>query len=160
MEAIKHNHIRALHAPTYWATWEQDLTGLVQDFHARGLVHGDLRDDNFIVPSDGPEIIMLIDFDWGGEAGKVRFPTWLLNEELMDGKRMESLEITREHDIRVLTAALEGLRPVENDPPSKAPSKLKRKAPTSPPSSQPTPCKVAHGLTVAGPSYMGSSSSG
>jgi len=35
-----------------------------------------------------------------------------LNEELTDGKRIKSLAITKEHDIRLLTAALEGLGPV------------------------------------------------
>jgi len=74
-------------------------------------VHGDLRGANFIIPTNKPETIMLIDFDWGGEAGNVSFPTWLLNDELTDRKIMTSLVITKEHDVRVLTAALERLRP-------------------------------------------------
>ena len=115
MEFIKHdqdNHIK--YAPKHWAKWEQDLTQLVQDFHeagAAGLVHGDLRAANFIVPTDRPQDILLIDFDWGGEAGKARFPTWVLAEELVDETR-ENLLITKDHDLRVLTAALGRLRPI------------------------------------------------
>ncbi|KAH9991295.1 hypothetical protein BJV77DRAFT_1068425 [Russula vinacea] len=90
MELVKHDgYNRIQFAPKHWAKWNQDLTRLVQDFHEAGLVHGDLRAANFIVPTDRPETIMLIDFDWGGEVGKVSFPTSLLNDELMD-ERMKN----------------------------------------------------------------------
>ena len=126
MEHVKHNYDRTSLALKYWATWERDLTRLMQEFHEQGFVHGDLRDANFIVPTARPNKIMLIDFDWGGEAGKVHFPTWLLDEELMNG-RMESLVITKEHDIRVLTAALKKLRPVDNViPPPNPPTRSVR----------------------------------
>jgi hypothetical protein len=68
-------------------------------------VHDDLRKTNFIVLTNMPETIMLIDIDWGGEAGRVSFPT------LTDEKRIKSL-VNREYDIRDFTAALEGQRPV------------------------------------------------
>jgi len=112
MEDVKHKCNHAGYASRYWAKWYQDLTDLMHGFHDMNLVHGDLRANNIIVPAHDPENIMLIDFDWGGEAGKVSFPTWSINEELIDGDRLESLVITKEHDVRVLTAALEHLRPV------------------------------------------------
>ena len=112
MELVKHDgYNRIQFAPKHWEKWKQDLTRLVQDFHEAGLVHGDLRAANFIVPTDRPETIMLIDFDWGGEVGKVSFPTSLLNDELMD-ERMKNFLITKDHDLRVLTTALGRLRPI------------------------------------------------
>jgi tRNA A-37 threonylcarbamoyl transferase component Bud32 len=112
MEFVEHDRDQLVqHALQHWATWEQDLTRLVQDFHGQGFVHGDLRVANFIIPTDRPETIKLIDFDWAGKVGNVYFPTPLLNEELVD-ETMESLLITKAHDIRVLNAALGGLKPV------------------------------------------------
>jgi len=112
MEDVEHEGSHAEYAPRYWEKWCQDLTGLMQGFHDKDLVHGDLRTPNIIVPATDPENIMLVDFDWGGEAGSVSFPTWSINEELIDGDRLESLVITKEHDVRVLTATLARLRPV------------------------------------------------
>lgn len=111
MEDVKPELDYAEYAPQYWAKWNEDLTGLVAGFHEENLVHGDLRTTNIIVPANDPENIMLVDFDWGGEAGKASFPTWSINEELFVGDRLESLVITKEHDVRVLNAALEYLRP-------------------------------------------------
>ena len=111
MEDVKHERNYAEYAPRYWEKWSQDLTDLVRGFHDEDLVHGDLRATNFIVPTNDLENIMLVDFDWGGIAEGVSFPTWSINEELFDGDRLESLVITKEHDVRVLTAALERLRP-------------------------------------------------
>jgi hypothetical protein len=115
MEDVEHEGYRAVYAkyaPRYWKKWCQDLTDLMQGFHDKNLVHGDLRTPNLIVPATNPENIMLVDFDWGGEAGSVSFPTWAINEELVDGDRLESLVITKEHDVRVLSATLERFRPV------------------------------------------------
>jgi len=98
------------HAFKHWAKWSNDLKVLVKDFHDKGWVHGNLQDANFIVPVKEPEKIMLVDFDWGGESGKASYPTWMLDENLIYGMTTESLQITKENDARVLTAALEMLR--------------------------------------------------
>lgn len=45
------------------------------EFHGNGLVHGDLRDVNLIIPAGKPGRIMLIDYDWGGKHGDVSFST-------------------------------------------------------------------------------------
>jgi tRNA A-37 threonylcarbamoyl transferase component Bud32 len=112
MEFVEHDRDqRARQALQHWVKWEQDLTRLVRDFHGQGLVHGNLRVANFIIPSKQPETIKLIDFDWAGEVGKVCFPSSRLNEELMDETR-DSLLITKAHDTRVLNAALGRLKPV------------------------------------------------
>jgi hypothetical protein len=114
MEFVEHDRDqRARYALKHWVKWEQDLTRLVQDFHGRGLVHGDLRVANFMIPTKQPETIKLIDFDWAGEAGKVYFPNSRLNEELADETR-DDLLITKAHDIRVLNAAMGRLKPATN----------------------------------------------
>lgn len=42
--------------------------------HQAGYVHGDIRDTNVMVKKSDTMDIMLIDFDWAGEIGKVRYP--------------------------------------------------------------------------------------
>ncbi|KAI9507458.1 hypothetical protein F5148DRAFT_1014958 [Russula earlei] len=104
------------HASNHWTQWNRDLLKLMEDFHKAGLVHGDLREANFILPYrkvDGPGRMMLTDFDWGGKIGQIFYPTWLLNEQLTEGRQSEGLMITVEDDIRILRAALRRLRPEE-----------------------------------------------
>ena len=111
MELIKiENDIktRSNNVTKYWTQWNDDLTKLVKDFHDKGWVHGDLRAANVIVPAEKPDKIMLLDFDWGGECGKVSYPTWRLNEVLID-KTVKNRRITKDHDVRVLTATLKKL---------------------------------------------------
>ena len=43
----------------------------VVTLHQRGYVHGDLRDTNLMVRDDDAPEMMLFDFDWAGEIGKV-----------------------------------------------------------------------------------------
>jgi hypothetical protein len=100
----------AHYAPTHLGRWEKDLTHLVEEFHGEGFVHGDLRDANLFVRAGKPEMIMLVDYDWGGKHGEASFPTRLLHEELTGGEELKSLEITKEHDIRVLRTTFLNLR--------------------------------------------------
>ncbi len=113
MEFVAHGSDVVSLASRYWTRWNEDLTGLVQSFHDKGLVHGDLRDSNFIIPRDDPRRIVLVDFDWGGEVGKAYFPTTLLSAELTGGATLTSRAITKELDDRVLRASLEKWRPGE-----------------------------------------------
>jgi len=62
-------------------------------------VHGDLRDANLM--GDG-DTMLLVDFDWGGMAGEVFYPTANLNPELPVGRESTDLKITKGDDIRVL----------------------------------------------------------
>jgi hypothetical protein len=101
----------AHYAPTHLDRWEEDLTRLVEEFHGVGLVHGDLRDANLIVRRGEPERIILVDYDWGGKHGDVSFPSRHLHEDLTEGEgELESLEITKEHDRRVLKDTIAKLR--------------------------------------------------
>jgi len=105
-------------ASKHWTKWNNDLMMLVKHFHDKGWVHGDLREANFISPAKEPEKIMLVDFDWGGESGKVSYPTWMLNEYLIDRMTTKSLRITEENDVRVLTGSLERLQRLGVQPPN------------------------------------------
>ncbi|KAF5309833.1 hypothetical protein D9619_010327 [Psilocybe cf. subviscida] len=85
-----------------------ELQGLVTKFHGQGLVHGDLRSGNILYNDDN---FWLIDFDWGGKAGVVAYPTWLLHEDLLSGRQSKDLTIRIEDDLRILNATLENLKP-------------------------------------------------
>ncbi|KAI9511687.1 protein kinase subdomain-containing protein PKL/ccin9 [Russula earlei] len=85
----------------------QDLEGLcdelwklMEDFHDRGFVHGDLREPNILY--DGERMILL-DFDWGGKVGDAMYPTGLLTNELTDGRAEDAdSTISKDDDRRVL----------------------------------------------------------
>lgn len=87
---------------------DQLLLSLVDSFHAKGLVHGDLRHTN-ILCNDSGETIWIIDFDWGGKAGEVQYPTWLLNQALWDDRQSKDVIIRQEDDLRILKATLAAL---------------------------------------------------
>jgi hypothetical protein len=86
------------HLPTCRDRWVTELELLMERFHEQGLVHGDLRDANIICKEDS---MMLIDFDWGGEDGKVSYPTLDLDDDLLQGRDSDSLVIRKEDDRRV-----------------------------------------------------------
>ncbi|PVF92684.1 hypothetical protein CPB86DRAFT_769081 [Serendipita vermifera] len=52
----------------------QRLEEILECLEAGGMVHGDFRMANVMLKEGEEEKAMLIDFDWAGEAGKVRYP--------------------------------------------------------------------------------------
>jgi hypothetical protein len=93
-------------------TWKEDIRRLVKGFHDQGLVHGDLRLENFIFTESSPRKMMLVDFDWGGREGETCYPPGRLPEELWDQDDQSSCFgrlITKESDDRVLLGAFERL---------------------------------------------------
>jgi thiamine kinase-like enzyme len=50
------------------------LEEILDCLHAEGMVHGDFRMANIMLKAGEEKKAMLIDFDWAGEAGKVRYP--------------------------------------------------------------------------------------
>jgi len=95
--------------PARRAHWMAQLEHLMEKFHEKDLVHGDLRDANIICKDDS---VMLIDFDWGGKDGDVFYPTPNLNEELLQGRASDDLRITKEDDRRVLMKTLAKLKSI------------------------------------------------
>lgn len=85
---------------------EKDLIGLdVALGHLRSghFVHGDLRPPNVVmrVNDDGTTTAVLIDFDWAGKAGKVRYPRGRLNRKVkwpLPVDKMPGALILYEHD--------------------------------------------------------------
>lgn len=80
----------------------QKVTEVVKH-HRQGLVHGDLRDTNLLVRIDGELRFMLVDFDWAGKEGEVRYP---INDNRNDIKRpdgaRDGLPIQKDHDLEIL----------------------------------------------------------
>lgn len=83
--------------------WIEELTRLVDGFHAKNLVHGDLRDENIVCKGD---TVMLIDFDWGGEVGQAAYPGANLNPELLEGRMSVDRRISKDDDVRLLSKSL------------------------------------------------------
>jgi serine/threonine protein kinase len=54
----------------------QMIKVIVTSFHAQNFVHGDIQDSNLLVHMDE---MKLIDFDWGGKEGEVRYPVLINN---------------------------------------------------------------------------------
>jgi hypothetical protein len=83
---------------------------LVNSFHKQGLVHGDLRDTNFLVREESKALkIKLVDFDWGGKEGETKYPS-AINFGLWrpDGVSDGAL-ITKEHDLEMVKDMFIGL---------------------------------------------------
>jgi len=89
--------------------WKNEIRKLVHSFHQAGLVHGDLRLPNFIFTKAEPRKMMLVDFDWGGQADEVFFPPGHLCSDLLVVDDRLDRPITIEHDLRVLARAFKEL---------------------------------------------------
>jgi serine/threonine protein kinase len=78
----------------------QMVTDLVTSFHAQKFVHGDIRDSNLLVRSDGKLEMKLIDFDWGGKEDEVCYPVLINNRTVPRPPDVVGGQlITREHDL-------------------------------------------------------------
>jgi hypothetical protein len=95
--------------PAHRDRWAKELQNLMHNFHAEGLVHGDLRAANILCREDS---VVVIDFDWGGEDGEVFYPTANLNNELQEGRVFNDLRIRQEDDRRVLSNTLAQLKDI------------------------------------------------
>jgi RIO1 family len=76
------------------------LEKLVVGFHNVELVHGDIRRPNILVHDSD---FLLIDYDWGGDVGVVRYPSLVNHFGILppEGARDGEL-ITKEHDLFML----------------------------------------------------------
>ena len=81
------------------ASYETEVQEKVTSLHEAGFVHGDIRSVNIMVKKDDSPGIMLIDFDWAGVMGEVRYP---MNVNDVDIRRpygaYDDELITAEHD--------------------------------------------------------------
>lgn len=88
------------------------LSDLVHSFHQQNLVHGDLRDTNVLVREDGEQLeVKLVDFDWGGVAGEVRYPSAINCIDIWRPLGVtDGMPITKAHDTEMLEFMFDSLR--------------------------------------------------
>lgn len=95
----------AYHNLTYsrtMASFEPVIRDAVTKLHQAGFVHGDIRDINIMV-KEGSSGIMLVDFDWAGVIGEVRYPMNVENRAIRRPAGAEDGElIMAEHDIMMV----------------------------------------------------------
>ncbi|KAI0255340.1 hypothetical protein BJV78DRAFT_1350597 [Lactifluus subvellereus] len=85
------------------ATFET-LRDILSRLHEAGFVHGDIRDTNIMVDESSGGCPMLVDFDWAGKIGDVRYPMNVYRGPGLwrpDGACDGEL-ITVDHDIQML----------------------------------------------------------
>ena len=80
-----------------------DIARHLGEFHQHHYVHGDIRITNVMVRKDGKAGFMLVDFDWAGTIGEVRYPSNINITEVMRPKGVVDGELmTAEHDMKML----------------------------------------------------------
>ena len=73
------------------------------DLHQKGLVHGDVRDVNIMVKVDNSPGFKLVDFDWSGTIGIVKYPINVNRKNLWRPHGADDeKEITAGHDMEML----------------------------------------------------------
>lgn len=89
---------------TQYGEIQNALRSCVVDLHKADMVHGDIRGCNFLIHKDDLTDIKLIDFDWAGEVGIVRYP---MNVGHIDIARPDDARdgqlVTKEHDLQMIT---------------------------------------------------------
>jgi hypothetical protein len=73
--------------------------------HQEGFVHGDVRDTNVMVRKNGldSDVIQLVDFDWAGKIGKVRYPANVNRTDIVRPEgALDGGLILADHDIFML----------------------------------------------------------
>jgi serine/threonine protein kinase len=75
----------------------------LKTLHARQLVHGDIRDTNIFVKNDDKTKFMIIDFEWAGVDGVVRYPPYVNYADIVrpDDAR-DGLLVKAAHDLAML----------------------------------------------------------
>ena len=95
-----------LHDSTVKASYSEELHNKIVYLHQAGFMHGDLRDTNIMVRRDGKPGIMLLDFDWAGVLGEVRYPMNVNTETVRQPAGAFEI-IKAEHDIVMLAFMFE-----------------------------------------------------
>ena len=85
--------------PSFSTEVREKLTSL----HQAGYVHGDIRATNIMVKKNGEQGIMLLDFDWAGEIGEIRYP---MNVNITEIRRpngaIDKQLVLAEHDMAMI----------------------------------------------------------
>jgi serine/threonine protein kinase len=85
------------------ASFSAEIKEKIVQLHQAGYVHGDIRATNVLVRYDGRPGIMLVDFDWAGVAGDVRYPPNVNRTEIKRPNGVYDGELIKaEHDIAMI----------------------------------------------------------
>ncbi|KAF7986784.1 hypothetical protein HWV62_20394 [Athelia sp. TMB] len=81
----------------------QLLSDCVGKLHEANMVHGDMRGVNLLVRMDGQIGIKVVDFDWAGEVGVVRYPINVNRDGIArpDTAR-DGMLVAKEHDLDMI----------------------------------------------------------
>lgn len=83
-------------------SFETEIREKVGRLHQASFVHGDIRSSNIMVKKDSSPGIKLVDFDWAGIIGEVRYPA-NVNMEIRRPSGVGDNElIMAEHDIQMI----------------------------------------------------------
>jgi tRNA A-37 threonylcarbamoyl transferase component Bud32 len=86
--------------------YHDELTAKLQSLHQQRYVHGDIRNTNVMVKKDCSPGFKLVDFDWSGIIGNIRYPMNVYRGDSLwkpDGAQDGQL-ILADHDIQMLDA--------------------------------------------------------
>jgi serine/threonine protein kinase len=103
MEMIGEDYCRLIDFPPPYSHFD-DIIGKLTSLHQENYVHGDVRNTNIMVKKDGNQGFKLVDFDWSGRIGEVRYPMNVYRGQRLwrphgaeDGKLIKA-----DHDIDML----------------------------------------------------------
>lgn len=80
----------------------QSLRNIVEMLHGQGFVFGDLRTPNIMITPQNA--IKLIDFDWAGKAGVVKYPLLMSSGITWPSGATGGALITKQHDLDMIQA--------------------------------------------------------
>ena len=81
---------------------KRNIQAAITAIHGQGFVHGDFRSENILVLPDSS--ISVIDFDWSGRCGDVRYPPYV-NEDIF-GRGSRNRLIQKRNDDEMVSKML------------------------------------------------------
>ncbi len=102
MEYLPDNKWRMLTDVDDKAGARDNVVTVMNSFHELGYVHGDLRGENIMIADDGQ--VKIIDFDWAGLAGQVRYPHFMNPQIQWHINAQPDELIQTEHDVYLLNS--------------------------------------------------------
>ena len=105
MEMIADDYCRLIDFPPPYSHYD-DIIEKLTALHQENYVHGDVRNTNIMVKKDGSQGFKLVDFDWSGRIGEVRYPMNVYQgQRLWRPREAEDGQLIKaDHDIEMLTA--------------------------------------------------------
>lgn len=84
---------------------QNEILQTISKMHINGYVHGDLRPNNNIIQGTMTNInkITIIDFDWAGKIGEIRYPLYMNHAEIDWPAGASDNELIKpEHDVEMV----------------------------------------------------------